>query len=183
MRLAGAAAPVAPPRLRPAHKPQMREIGAEHMPRRSISLCDWDTAEVVTRMKLRYPAGDVLFGKIRPYFHKVGIAFTDGVASSDAVVLRAKTADFASRLPMTASSDEFVAAASQSMREGSRMPRADLKLIVNYPVMIPPLALLDEFGGLIHGITGQLRNLCFQNRKLREARDLLLPRLMSNALD
>lgn len=71
-------------------EPDTPYIGLEHMPRRSISLGEWATAEKVTSNKFRYYEGDILFGKIRPYFHKVGIAFTDGICSSDAIVIRAK---------------------------------------------------------------------------------------------
>ena len=37
--------------------------------------------------KLAFDTGDILFGKIRPYFHKVGVAPVDGVASTDAIVI------------------------------------------------------------------------------------------------
>jgi len=56
-------------------------IGLEHMPRRSITLCEWGQAAQVTSSKHRFREGEILFGKIRPYFHKVGIALTAGVAS------------------------------------------------------------------------------------------------------
>ncbi len=157
-------------------------IGLEHMPRRSISLTAWGSAESVTSTKLRFKAGDIVFGKIRPYFHKVGVAFNEGVSSSDAIVMRAAADDLRSFVLMAVSSDEFVAEASQTMREGSKMPRADWKLMVQYPIALPPPALLARFEESIGAITDQLRNLCFQNQKLRTARDLLLPRLMSGEI-
>ncbi|MEI6493293.1 MAG: restriction endonuclease subunit S [Verrucomicrobiota bacterium] len=165
-----------------ALEPDTPYIGLEHLPRRSISLTEWGTAEAVTSTKLRYKTGDILFGKIRPYFHKVGIAFTDGVASSDAIVIRANTDELQSLVLMVVSSDEFVAEASQTMREGSKMPRADWKHMIKYPVVFPPQGLLADFTETVTAITDQLRNLCFQNQKLRAARDLLLPKLMSGEL-
>jgi len=163
-------------------EPGMPYIGLEHMPRRSISLTEWGTAEKVTSTKHRYKEGDILFGKIRPYFHKVGIAFTEGIASSDAIVIRPNPGYPRSFVLMTISSDEFVAEASQTMREGSKMPRADWKLMTQYVVVLPPRCLLENFSETVSGITDQLRNLCFQNQKLRAARDLLLPRLMSGEI-
>ena len=165
-----------------ALEPDTPYIGLEHIPRRSISLKEWGAAEAVTSTKLRYKVGDILFGKIRPYFHKVGIAFTDGVASSDAIVIRANTDELRSLVLMVVSSDEFVAEASQTMREGSKMPRADWKHMIKYPVILPPPGLLADFTETVTAITDQLRNLCFQNQKLRAARDLLLPKLMSGEL-
>jgi type I restriction enzyme S subunit len=153
-------------------------IGLEHIPRRSIALSEWGTAGSVISSKLRFLQGDILFGKIRPYFHKVGIAFTDGVTSSDAIVIRPNDTDSRALLLMTVSSDQFVAEASQTMREGSKMPRADWKHMITYCVNVPPHGLLHSFNDFITTITDQLRILCWQNQKLRAARDLLLPRLM-----
>jgi type I restriction enzyme S subunit len=163
-------------------EPHTPYIGLEHMPRRSISLTEWATAEAVTSTKHCYKEGDILFGKIRPYFHKVGIAFINGVASSDAIVIRPTSNDLRSFVLMTVSSDKFVAEVSQTMREGSKMPRADWKLMTQYQILLPPHGLLDSFSGMIAEITGQLRTLCFQNQKLKAARDILLPRLMSGDL-
>jgi type I restriction enzyme S subunit len=154
-------------------------IGLEHMPRRSISLAEWGMAQTVSSSKCRYRKGDILFGKIRPYFHKVGVAFTDGVTSSDAIVIRSDSDSLRAFALMTVSSDKFVAEASQTMREGSKMPRADWKLMRKYPIVMPPQGLLDNFAETITAITEQLSNLCFQNQKLRAARDILLPRLMN----
>ena len=123
-------------------EPDTPYIGLEHMPRRSISLSEWGRAEEVTSTKHRFRAGEILFGKIRPYFHKVGIAFVDGVASSDAIVMRPLTAELGSLALMVMSSDPFVANTAQSMREGSKMPRADLKQMKQYVVTVPPQGLV-----------------------------------------
>ncbi len=163
-------------------EPDTPYIGLEHMPRRSISLSDWGRAENVTSSKFRYRAGDILFGKIRPYFHKVGIAFTDGVASSDAIIIRPNDEVLHCLVLLTVSSDSFVAETSQNMREGSKMPRADWKQMQAYPVILPPCGLMTLFSGMITDVTDQLRNLCLQNQKLRTARDLLLPKLMSGEI-
>ena len=46
-------------------------VGLEHVPRRSMWLSNFETAAKVTSAKAMFRAGDVLFGKLRPYFHKV----------------------------------------------------------------------------------------------------------------
>jgi type I restriction enzyme S subunit len=43
-------------------------------------------------------------------------------------------------------------------------------------------SLLNEFNGAVQSIFQQLKILTFQNQKLRAARDLLLPRLMSGEI-
>jgi type I restriction enzyme S subunit len=160
-------------------EPDTPYIGLEHMPRRSISLSEWGTAAQVASTKHRFRAGEILFGKIRPYFHKVGIAFVDGAASSDAIVIRPLDPKWHGLVLMTVSSDQFVAVTAQTMREGSKMPRADWKQMQQYVVPLPADGLLNTFEDAIRPIVEQLRTLTFTNQKLRAARDLLLPRLMS----
>lgn len=167
----------------PEHiNPDTPYIGLEHMPRRSISLSDWGQANEVTSTKLAFSAGDILFGKIRPYFHKVGIAFIDGITSSDAIVIRPNNPELSSFVLMTVSSDRFVAETSQTMREGSKMPRADWKLMTQYPIAMPTSGILERFTQSVDPIVAQLKTLTFQNQILRAARDLLLPRLMSGEI-
>jgi type I restriction enzyme, S subunit len=165
-----------------ALEPDTPYIGLEHIPRRSISLTEWGNAEQVTSTKLRFREGEILFGKIRPYFHKVGIAFVDGVASSDTIIIRPNSAKLHGLVLTTVSSDPFVANTSQTMKEGSKMPRADWKQMKEYLVAVPPDGLLCTFNDTISSITAQLKNLTFQNQKLRTARDLLLPKLMSGEI-
>jgi type I restriction enzyme S subunit len=83
---------------------------------------------------------------------------------------------------MTASSDAFVANTSQTMKEGSKMPRADWKQMAAYPVLLPTGGLLRVFDDSIQTIVAQLKTLSFANQRLRTARDLLLPRLMSGEI-
>lgn len=62
------------------------------------------------------------------------------------------------------------------------MPRADWKQMKEYPVLLPTDGLLYTFNDMIKNITDQLKVLSFQNQKLRAARDLLLPKLMSGEI-
>jgi type I restriction enzyme S subunit len=163
--------------------PETPYIGLEHMPRKSITLSTWAKAEDVTSTKHAYKAGDVLFGKIRLYFHKVGFALTDGVASSDAIVIRALDRDVQNLVLLTVSSDGFVADTSQRMKEGSKMPRADWGQMQQWPVRKPKSGILNDFNGSIDPILAQLRTLSFANIKLRQARDILLPKLMSGEIE
>ena len=65
-------------------------FGLAHLPRKSIALADWDSVDSIDSVKLAFKKGEILFGKIRPYFHKVGVAPLDGICSSDAIVIRPK---------------------------------------------------------------------------------------------
>ena len=62
-------------------------IGLEHMPRRSIALSEWEGASKISSNKSQFNKGEILFGKLRPYFHKVGAAPLDGICSTDILVI------------------------------------------------------------------------------------------------
>ena len=157
-------------------------IGLEHIPRRSFTLADWESAEDLASSKTRFEEGDILFCKIRPYFHKVGFTLRAGLASSDALAWRVKDAEDWPLVVCATSSDHFVAVASKTVREGSKMPRADWKVLQKYSIPTPPLGLLVIFNDTVDPITTQCKALALQNRALVQARDLLLPRLMSGEI-
>ena len=157
-------------------------IGLEHMPRRSITLHEWTDAAGIESNKFKFSEGDILFGKIRPYFHKTGFALADGITSSDAIVIRPREGGLYYFLLLLLSSDEFISLASKTMREGSKMPRADWKYLLGLEFRIPPPALLDRFNTTVMPICSQLRSLALRNRQLARARDLLIPRLMNGEM-
>lgn len=65
---------------------------------------------------------------------------------------------------------------------GASVPTLDRKAVHRVPVLIPPRKFITLFDEQLAPIFAQLRNLREQNQKLRAARDLLLPRLMSGEI-
>lgn len=157
-------------------------VGLEHLPRRSITLTAWSTADTVGSSKLRFQRGDILFGKIRPYFHKVVVAPIDGVCSADTILLRPTDKQYAWLALCCASSDDFVQHATQTSN-GTKMPRANWKVLKKYGVVIPNTTLLDTFNRAIEDMVNLARVLMLKNANLRAQRDLLLPKLISGQID
>lgn len=162
--------------------PDTPYVGLEHIPRRSITLKEWSTADTVESSKLPFRKGDILFGKIRPYFHKVSVAPVDGICSSDTILLRAKQEEHFGLALCCASSDEFVDHATQTSN-GTKMPRANWKVLSQYPLLLPNVELLNTFNSFVSDIVFQCRTLVFKNANLRAQRDLLLPKLVSGEID
>lgn len=119
-----------------------------------------------------------MFGKIRPYFHKVGVAPLDGVSSTDAIVIVPKEPEYFGITLSYVSSEDFVNHATQTS-QGTKMPRANWDVLVKYPIHIPPKDILTKHNEFIRDIVDMIQNLLFANRNLRRTRDLLLPRLVS----
>ena len=132
-------------------------------------------------MKLKFQTGDILFGKIRPYFHKCAVAPVEGVASSDPIIIRPKQGVRALATSL-ASSDAFVAHAVKTSN-GTKMPRADWKVRREYPVAVPPDELARQFEQTVCPMIELGAKLAAQSRNLRAQRDLLLPKLISGEID
>ena len=109
----------------------------------------------------------------------MGAALCDGITSSDAIVIRPIKAIYSHFLLLYLSSDSFVALASQTVKEGSKMPRADWNFLIKQNLIVPSPKLLKEFAEYIEPTLQQLKELSFYNKKLEEARNLLLPRVMN----
>ena len=156
-------------------------IGLEHMPRRSIALAEWEGAEKVTSAKSRFKRREILFGKLRPYFHKVGIAPIDGICSTDIVVLAPKKQRFEALTLACVSTDEFVAFTDQSST-GTKMPRTSWKIMRTYPMVKPDDAVADAFQQLCAPMFDRILANIGENQSFAQTRDLLLPKLMSGEI-
>ena len=158
-------------------------IALEHMPRGSIFLNSWENAELagIASNKNRFRQGDLLFGKLRPYFKKVGVAPVSGVCSTDILVLRPRLREFLPLITVVASSDALIDSISASAT-GTRMPRASWKDIGAWPVPRIPDETLIVLLQPANQLMTFLEALSFQNLKLTEMRDALLPELMSGRM-
>ena len=157
-------------------------FGLEHLPRKSIALADWGNAGEIKSTKLKFYKGEILFGKIRPYFHKVGVAPVNGICSSDTIVITAKKTEYFSLVLCCVSSEDFVNHATQTS-QGTKMPRANWNVLIKYPIVIPSSILLHQFNDFVQAVIAEIHNLIFKNINLRKTRDLLLPKLISGEID
>lgn len=156
---------------------KMAYIGLEHMPQRSIALSEWSTAETLESNKFQFKQGDILFGKLRSYFHKVGVAPIDGVCSTDIVVVRPKSPEWFGFVLGHVSSSAFVDHTS-SGATGTRMPRTNWQDMARYELNMPPIELADEFTALIQPLIDRIIANIHESRTLTALRDTLLPKLM-----
>jgi type I restriction enzyme, S subunit len=156
-------------------------IGLEHIPRASLSLMDWDSADGLESAKSRFCFGDVLFGKLRPYFHKVVIAPIDGVCSTDILVCRPKELEFYALMVMHLSSKTLIDYADR-LSNGAKMPRVNWKDLEAYPIAVPPASVAKRYGAIIYPLFQRMNANIHAARTLADIRDILLPRLISGQL-
>ena len=80
--------------IRDSYNPSANEnlpyVGLEHIGQQTLRLNAIGSSSETISNKLRFRSGDILFGKLRPYFRKVVMPKFDGVCSTDIFVIRAK---------------------------------------------------------------------------------------------
>ena len=153
-------------------------IALEHMPKRCIALSEWDTADGLASSKFRFEQGDILFGKLRPYFHKVGIAALDGVCSTDIVVVSPASPDWFGFVLGHTSSPEFVDY-TDAVSTGTRMPRTKWTDMARFKIAMPNRGLPKTFTGLVQPWVNRIASAIHESRTLAAQRDALLPKLVS----
>ena len=156
-------------------------IGLQHMPRQSVALTDWGEAGSVSSRKFAFEVEDVLYGKLRPYFHKVGIAPVDGLCSTDIVVLNARIPKWSAFVLACVSSSAFVAHTTQTSI-GTKMPRTSWQAMRTYELCRPPDPIASQFQQVVSPMLGRIVENVRESRTLADLRDTLLPRLISGQL-
>jgi type I restriction enzyme S subunit len=157
--------------------PETPYVGLEHIPRKSLGLASWGIADDVGSQKTKFQKLDILFGKLRPYFHKVCIAPLDGICSTDILVIESFNRDMFSFCVNHLFSNEMIAYVSL-IADGTRMPRVDWSSISNYEIVIPPESLLLQFNQIVFSFYEEIIENNYQSANLVQIRDTLLPKLM-----
>jgi type I restriction enzyme S subunit len=153
-------------------------IALEHMPRRCIALSEWGIADGLESNKFGFKRGEILFGKLRPYFHKVGIAPIDGVCSTDIVVLAPQKDTWRGFVLCHVSSTAFVEYTNAGST-GTKMPRTSWTEMARYSIVFPPDAVAESFTEQIRPGIERILALIQELRTLAALRDTLLPKLMT----
>ncbi len=161
--------------------PDTPYIALEHMPRRCIALSEWGTADGLESNKFRFRRGEILFGKLRPYFHKVGVAPVDGVCSTDIVVVSPRSREWFGFALGHVSSVAFVEYTNAGST-GTKMPRTSWWDMARYEVVLPPEPVATAFTGLVQPLIERIIAGTHESRTLAALRDTLLSKLISGEL-
>ena len=162
-------------------EPTAPYIALEHMPRRRIALSEWGSADGLESNKFEFKRGEILFGKLRPYFHKVGVAPVDGVCSTDIVVVAPRAIEWFGFVLGHVSSEAFVEYTNAGST-GTKMPRTVWGEMARYSVVMPPATVAEAFTKQIRPAVDRMIAAIHESRTLAVLRDTLLPKLISGEL-
>ncbi|WP_126444242.1 restriction endonuclease subunit S [Sulfuricystis multivorans] len=149
---------------------------------RSLLLADCRPGEEAQSSLTKFRRGDLLFGAMRPYFHKVAIAPFDGTTRTTVFVLQPREADdfsFVALLIHDAKTIEY----ATNHSTGSTIPYAVWQgSLESMPVVLPPAPVRKSFDQIARPLLDRIPPVFFANHTLAALRDALLPKLISGEL-
>lgn len=149
---------------KPGDKEQ-KYIGLEHINQGELAINGFGYSSKLESNKFYFKTGDVLFGKLRPYFKKVWKAKFDGVCSTDIWVLKAKENNDQNFLFYFVANPIFVDR-SMGANTGTHMPRADWNFLENTEWGIPPLPEQRAIAAVLSSLDDKIEFLREQNKTL-----------------
>jgi type I restriction enzyme S subunit len=129
-----------------------------------------------------FKEGDVLFGAMRPYFHKVCLAPFNGVTRTTVFTLTPRDYLSTAFALLQAFQEQTVSYATKHS-EGSTIPYAKWKnSLEKMTIVIPNQGLQRKFSDIVTPLIKSGNENCSRSRTLANLRDSLLPRLISGKL-
>ena len=137
----------------------------------------------------KFQNGDTLLARITPCLENGKTAFVAGieaqegaVGSTEFIVMRSRRLN-PYMVYLLARTDDFRNSAINSMTGSDGRQRAQVDKLQALPHLEPPREIIDTFEKNIAPLFLQIRRKNEMNWHLREARDLLLPKLMSGKIE
>lgn len=152
------------------------------IPKKSLAYLEYKSVNEAESSLISFENNDILFGAMRPYFHKVVVARDNGLTRSTCFVLNAVENDYWAFLLILLFSEDSINYATQ-ISVGTTMPYVRWKDFCNMPVLIPDENCVKQFTKLTAPIIDKIKSLSEGIISLQQARQRLLPKLMSGELE
>ena len=159
----------------PSSEGETPYIGLEHIGEDTLSLIDHGVASDVNSTKSSFKKGDILFGKLRPYFRKVIRAPFDGICSTDIWVIRAKDGVDQGYLYYCMASQPFIDFATAGS-VGTRMPRAKWEYVSQYRLPVPTLSEQQKKAHILKTLDDKIE----LNRRMNETLEAMAQALFKS---
>ena len=154
-------------------------IGLEHIEENTLRLNSIGDSNNLESNKYRFKSGDVLFGKLRPYFRKVVKPKFDGICSTDIWVIQAKE-NMDARFMFYFFANRKLVDIAYSSCSGTRMPRADWSFLSQTVWDIPPLAEQEAIADVLSSLDDKIDLLHRQNKTLEDMAQALFRQWFSH---
>lgn len=132
-------------------------VGLKHISKGDLHLIGSGDSSDTKSKKRKFKKGDILFGSLRPYFRKVARPSFNGVCSTDITVIRSKDGTNQSFLNYLIASQDFIDH-SDKISSGSRMPRANWKVLEESEWKIPDIKTQQKIASILSAFDDLIEN-------------------------
>lgn len=171
-------------RISPSAMPTAQYIGMEHVEAHSNKILATVPASTMASNAVSFAAGNVLYGRMRPYLNKVVRPKFDGLASAEFIVFPESPALDPDFLLMRLSAQDFVRFAC-SQYEGDR-PRVKFDQLGKFDLRLPPRAeqtrIVAKLEELLSDLDAGVAELKAAQQKLARYRQSLLKAAVTGEL-
>lgn len=152
------------------------------LPKKTLTYTSSNDVEMAESSLVAFKENDILFGAMRPYFHKVVIAKDSGLTRTTCFVINSKDEAMWAYLTMLMFDENTVKHAT-TISVGTTMPYVRWKDFSNMPILIPSKDIAFEFQKVFESIINKIKILSEQNIRLASIRELLLPKLINGKIE
>lgn len=178
--------------INPTTKASTKE-SAPYVPMGSLSTSSMIIDGIESRIPsggAKFKNGDTLVARITPCLENGKTGFVDflldeqvATGSTEFIVLRESPKVNRYFIYCLARSEYFRGFSINNMLGSDGRQRVNHKAYNKYSINVPPKSVMEKFEDLASPAFMTIQNLVHQNELLKEARDILLPRLMTGMID
>ena len=154
----------------------------DSLPKKSLAYLSVKQTELAESSLISFEGGDILFGAMRPYFHKVVVARHHGLTRTTCFVINSLKKAQWSYLLMVMFSEKAINFAT-TVSVGTTMPYVRWEDFIKMPIIIPSDDICEKFNKIISLLIVKVNKLAEKTELLQEARERLLPKLMNGEIE
>ncbi|MCD6381547.1 MAG: restriction endonuclease subunit S [Candidatus Aenigmarchaeota archaeon] len=153
------------------------------IPRNSLNVSNYGKSNEIKTSRIIFREKDILFGAIRPYFHKIIFAPQDGITNVSVFVIRGRDNSFLQNYLFWFLFQNQTVEWANKHSGGTKMPVISWNVFSAMKLFIPSKEIIFKFNEIISPIMDEIILLNQKNHVLHQTRDLLLPKLISGEID
>lgn len=161
---------------------QLPLLDLGRIPRKSLAISNYGKSNEIETSRIVFHKEDILFGSIRPYFHKVVFACQDGITNTSVFVIKANDDILKHYIFSVLFSQNTVDWATQHSG-GMKMPVIAWDVFSKMKVILPSEENIKIFNEIIEPMFEEITILNNKNQILSLSREILLPKLISDEID
>ena len=168
--------------VQPEQERNDKFVGLEHLEKGESRIKGYGLASGVISSKFRFFAGDILYGKLRPYLDKAVIADFTGICSTDLLVIdQDKKKVQPNFLMYIIHSPNFISHAI-STTSGTNHPRTSWNAIAKFKLGLPPLSEQKKIAEILSTVDQAIEKVSEAIEKTQRLKKGLMQELLTKGI-